>query len=333
MAQAYSTENTTGSKLQYLVPTYWDDLLLVQAKAKFVLWDKGDTKPFPKSSGNIIKWSRYELRGAVNAATEGSAAAPTALSAVNVTATLTQFIDSTQTSDVLQLTAIDDQIASAIEQLSYGAAKTLDIYARNTIIGLTGGVSSVNFDVVGRGVSNGSFTRLLHTGNTNLSGLAAANDMDVDEIGTVTSHLRTLNAPTFADGFYHGVMHPHVEDSIMSDATAIVSWSAWNSSTIAGQEKMERGLIGNIQGVKFWRSTNMYVHNSGTSGATISAYHTPIFGPGAFGVVDIDGGVKTYVVQGADSNNPAAQWATISYKITTACRVLNPSFGAILITS
>ena len=334
MSQAFQPGNATSSALQYNVPTHWDDLLLTQAKEKYVMFGMGDKKPLPMNSGNVIKWTRYSLLGPVNAATEGTAPTPTALSSVNVTATLTQFSGSTITTDVLQMVAIDSQIESAISQLAYQAANTLDTYARNTVIGLTGGVSSTSLNVAGPGQSNNSLIRTIHSGNSNLSGLVAASNMDVNEIIGTTSYLKILNAPTFGDGFYYGVMHPKVEKDIMQDATAVTSWAAWNQgNTDIGREKMERGYIGNIAGVKFWRSTNMWYHNSGTSAAGISAYYTPIFGPGAFGVVDIDGGVKTYVTEGADSNNPAAQWATIAWKITTAARVLNPSFGIVMITS
>ena len=325
--------NLTTGELQYLLSTWYDSKLLEQAKQKFVLWNQVDHKPMPKNAGKIVKWSRYSLLGPVNEASESATPDIVALSAVNVTATLIQFTSSTKTSDLLTLTAIDPQIESAVEQLSYQVAITLDTYVRNVALGLTGGVSSTNQDVAGPGQSNNSLIRLIHSGNTNLSGLVAANSMDVAEILNATNYLRTLNAPEFEDGFYHGVMHPKVEKDVLADSTAVVSWAAWNQSTAMGQEKMERGMIGNIMGVKFFRSTNMWFHNSGTSGSTISAYYTPIFGKGAVGVVDIDGAVKTYVVQGADSGNPAATFSLVSFKVTTAARVLNPSFGVILITA
>ena len=336
MAQPYSTVNAPDSALQYLLPTHYDDLLLTEAQEKFVLYNLVDAKPLPKNSGNVIKWSRYTLLGPVNQATIGTAPTPTALSAVNVTGTLIQFLGSTTTADVLEMTAIDPQIESAVRELSYQAANTIDTYIRNVMIGLTGGVSSTNQNVGAPfGNSNGSLIHDIPTSLNTLTLSALTKSTHKTTIAAVqdeVSYLRNLNAPTFGDGFYYGVLHPNIETAIMQDSTAVTSWAAWNAGVQYGIEKMERGYVGVIAGVKFWRSTNMWLHNSGT-GASTSAYYSPIFGPGAVGVVDIDGGVKTYVVQGADHSNPGAQWSTITWKITTAAAVLNPSFGIIMIST
>ena len=273
----------------------------------------------PKGSGNVVKWTRYTLLGAVAAATEGTAPTPTALSSANVTGTLVQFTGSTITTDVLEMTAIDNQIASAVEQLSYQAVITIDKYIRNAALGNTGSVSTDEAanQATRVAAANNSFVYWMGasgaTYGTAMSGLTTSNiPMTVNNLTDVQGYLNTLNAPTMDDGFYYGVMHPRVEAQLKTDTTAVVSWSAWNNSTQGGQGKMEQGFIGNIAGIKFWRSTNMWFHT--------------------LGIVDIDGGVKTYITTGADSNNPAAQWSTIAWKITTAARVLNPSFGVVVIT-
>ena len=340
MAQAFQPTQSTSSALQYNLSTYFDDLLLVQAKQKLVLYNLIEKKPLPKGSGNVVKWTRYTLLGAVAAATEGTAPTPTALSSANVTGTLVQFTGSTITTDVLEMTAIDNQIASAVEQLSYQAVITIDKYIRDAALGNTGSVSTDEAanQATRVAAANNSFVYWMGasgaTYGTAMSGLTTSNiPMTVNNLTDVQGYLNTLNAPTMDDGFYYGVMHPRVEAQLKTDTTAVVSWSAWNNSTQGGQGKMEQGFIGNMAGIKFWRSTNMWFHTSGTGTVgTVSAHHTLIFGKGALGIVDIDGGVKTYITTGADSNNPAAQWSTIAWKITTAARVLNPSFGVVVIT-
>lgn len=344
MAQAFSTVNATASALQYNIAVYYDSLLLEQAKQKLVFYNLVDKKPLPKNQGNIMKWIRYTLPGATNLLTEGTAPTPLALSSVNVTATLKQLGGSTTTSDVLTMTAVDNQVESAIEQLSYSAALTLDTYIRNAAVGVTGILSSNEANEHNTSVltNNGSLnfmfgdsTVVAGTTGTALSALTATLlKMTPTMMFAATSQLKRLNAPVFDDGFYHGVMHPIVEQQVLTDATAVVSFAAWNNSnTDMGREKMERGYIGNIGGIRWWRSTNTWFSTSGTATpGTVSAHYSVVLGKGAVGVVDIDGGVKTYVVQGADSNNPMAQWATVSWKITTSVAVLNPSFGMVVVT-
>lgn len=344
MAQAFSTVNATGSALQYNLSVYYDSLLLEQAKQKLVLYNLVDKKPLPKNQGNIMKWIRYTLPGATNLLTEGTAPTPLALSSVNVTATLKQLGGSTTTSDVLVLTAVDNQIESAIEQLSYGAALTLDKYIRNAAVGVTGILSSdeANEHNTSSSTNNGSLnfyfgdsSVVAGTTGTALSALTATLlKMTPSYIFGAVSNLKRLNAPVFDDGFYHGVMHPIVESQVMLDTTAVVSWAAWNNAnTDMGRDKMERGYIGNIGGVKWWRSTDMWFSTSGTGTVgTVSAHYSIVLGKGAVGVVDIDGGIKTYVTTGADSNNPLAQWSTVGWKMTTSVAVLNPSFGLVMIT-
>ena len=92
MAQPYSTEDTTGSKLQYLLSTYYDKLLLETLYPQSHLYQLCQKRPIPQGGGKIVKWSRYTALTTAGAElTEGSAPSPVALSSVNVTAQIKQF--------------------------------------------------------------------------------------------------------------------------------------------------------------------------------------------------------------------------------------------------
>jgi len=55
-----------------------------------------------------------------------------------------------------------------------------------------------------------------------------------------------------------------------------------------------------------------------------------IFGKGAYGMTELDGGLKQYFVTGADSNNQFDTKSSLTYKFTGAAACLNPSAGCIL---
>ena len=335
MGQPYQPTQSTTSAVQYLLSTYYDKNLLEQLKQQVQLYPLGQVKPLPKNAGAVVKWSRYSLMGEVDELTEGTAPTAQALSAVNVTATLTQLGGYTVTTDLVEMTAIDNQVLSALQQLSYQAALSIDRYALRTILGITGADNSSTDVFIPEASTqvtrNGLLMKYFGTATT-ISAIGTANTMDIAEVEDAVAYLKTLNAPPMADGKYVAVAHPKLIQQIRTDATAVVSWSDWQRNTAGGQEKMYNGEVGDIAGVRFVESTHTFFHSSG-AGAGASAHYMPIIGRAAFGVVDFDGGIKTYVKtpNENDSSNPLNQWSTVGWKWTGACRVLNPSGGLILV--
>jgi len=116
----------------------------------------------------------------------------------------------------------------------------------------------------------------------------------------------------------------------------------------ARPEKMERGLIGEVEGVKFYDDPNMSTSNfSGMQVSTAigsslgTVYGTIIFGRGAYAVTELEGAgtgenaTKVYVVgrEKPDKSDPLQQYSYVGYKATLAAKILNPSCGAVLLTN
>jgi N4-gp56 family major capsid protein len=132
------------------------------------------------------------------------------------------------------------------------------------------------------------------------------------------------------DGYYVGIIHPAAAATLEADTT----WASWNQYT--NPQAMYKGEIGRVEGVRFVDSTLCYTTTSGTaSSGTTTAYFTYIFGKGAYGVADIDGGIKTYVKNPNQYNtsDPLNQFSSIGYKMTTAAAILNISCGRILVSA
>jgi len=113
-------------------------------------------------------------------------------------------------------------------------------------------------------------------------------------------------------------------------------------------EKMERGLIGEVEGVKFYDDANMSVMDfSGISDASNAVGSdfgnvtgTVIFGRGAYAVTELEGSgtgdnaTKVHITPRGtpDKADPLQQFGYVGYKSTLAAKILNPSCGCILLT-
>ena len=62
------------------------------------------------------------------------------------------------------------------------------------------------------------------------------------------------------------------------------------------------------------------------------AYGTVIFGRGFYGATELDGGIKTFLVEGPSKSDPLNQTTTYGWKAHFASKVLNVSAGLVLWT-
>lgn len=89
-----------------------------------------------------------------------------------------------------------------------------------------------------------------------------------------------------------------------------------------------------IYGTRFVETTLTPISAGSNSGGTAStmAYGTAIFGQGYYGVTELDGGIKTFITDGASKADPLNQTTTYGWKSNFVAKVLNTSAGAILWT-
>lgn len=328
MAQPYSSHLTSTGTMYNLLMSYYDRLLLDRLEASIVLAQFAEKRPLPKNAGTTITFNRYadiQAGSALSAAklTEGTAPTPINTSSTVVSATLEQYGGFAQPSDVLVMTAIDNQIESLIELFGYHAARTIDT---RILEGLYGTSASV--------VIPAKLPAFWWAGtSTNINTLSSLNgDMkcDINNLRQVAFQLRRLNVRPFDDGYYVMVAHPNTVSSLESDS----NWRTWNQ--YQAKDTMWKGEVGNIFGIKVIESTQIKSTTSGTgTPGTTAAYFSPVFGKGAYAVTELDGGVKTYIKNPSesDTSNPLNQWSTVGWKATFATQVLNNSCGVILITA
>lgn len=297
-----TTNLTTTSSLSAKMAVYYDRLMLDRLRENLVFHGLGTSKRLPANSGKIVQWfRRTDLAANTSTLTEGTVPSAIGLSATSVSAQLAQYGDYTQTSDLIQMTSIDDEIEAAVDTLGFRAARTIDA------------VDKAILDA-GTNIAYGG-------GKTALSATASADVLLGSDVRKGVLNLKRSNAQPLDGGYFVWVVHPQNAYDLMSD-TASGGWV--NANTYVDTTGIKNGEIGRFGGARFVETTNVSSTTSGTSGSA-NVYSTHLLAKGAFGVVDFDGGTHVYVKKSGeqDTSNPLNQYATVGYKITYVAKMLD----------
>ena len=289
--------------------TYYSDYLIDMAEPELVHDQFGQKHPIPKNGGKTIEFRKYDpLPKALTPLTEGVTPTGQKLNMGVITATVAQYGGFIELSDLLLLTAIDNNLVQATKLLGSQAGRTLDTITREVLNGGTNvqyaeGQVSARADLVG-----GSAT-------------AADNHyLTVDAIRRAVRFLKVMNAPKI-NGYYAGIIHPDVSYDLMSDPKWV------NVKTYSDPDGIYQGEIGRIEGVRFVETSEakVWAHagkdkSTGTATATArDVYSTLIMGADAYGVTEITGGGLEHIVKQLGSSgtaDPLNQRATAGWKAT-----------------
>lgn len=300
-----TTATTTGNDLSTEMKTYYSDYLIDNAIPKLVHDQFGQKHPIPKNGGKIIEFRKYSpLAKALTALTEGVTPNGQKLNVSKITANIAQYGGYIEMSDVLLLTAIDNNLVQATKLLGNQAGATLDTITREVMNGGTN-VQYAGGQVAARNLLVGGAA----TGNHYLT---------VDAIKRAVRFLKTMNADKIGDSFV-GIIHPDVAYDLTNDP-------AWvNVKTYSDPKDIYEGEIGKIAGVRFVESTEAKIF-AGTGKDARDVYSTLILGDNAYGVTEIEGGGLSHIAKqlgSAGTADPINQRATAGWKaIKTAERLV-----------
>ncbi len=233
--------NTTESSgLTDEMKKYYSDYLIDNAAPKLVHEQFAQKHPIPKNGGKQIEFRKYSpLPKLTQPITEGVTPDGQSLSVSTVTAQVKQYGGYITLTDMLKLTAIDNNMVQATKLLGAQAGATLDTITREILNGGTS-VQYGDSDVINsRGLLRGGFAN----GN---------NYLTVDAIRKAVRYLKNQNAEKIGDSFV-AIIHPDVAYDLMSDP-------AWqNVKTYSDPKDMYEGEIGKIAGVRFVETTEAKV--------------------------------------------------------------------------
>lgn len=237
-----TTLNTPPNDLSPEMKTYYHDRLIDNAEPELVYDQFGASYPIPKNGGKTIEFRKYDpLPKALTPITEGITPAGNKLNVTTITATINQYGDYIQLSDLLELTAIDRNVEEATKLLGSQAGRTLDTITREVVTAGTNVIFAPS-------VSGGTETPV--TARKDITTLC---ELTPKVIRKAASSLKRMNAKPIDDSFV-AVIHP----DIACDLQGNTEWI--EAHKYATPENIYNGEIGKIAGVRFVESTEAKIY-------------------------------------------------------------------------
>ena len=299
--------NTTGSAgLSEEMKTYYSDYLIDNAIPKLVHDQFGQKHPIPKNGGKIIQFRKYNpLPKQTGALQEGVTPDGQSLSVSVLESEVHQYGGYVTLSDMLLLTAIDNNLVQATKLLGAQAGATLDTIVRTKL-------------------NEGN--NIVFSGDKNArQDLTAGDVLTVNDIKKAVRKLKLFNTETI-NGSYVGIIHPDVAFDLTNDP-------AWKDvKTYSDPSDIYEGEIGKIYGVRFVETTEAmkFTKKGGAPGVgDYTIYSTLIIGDNAYGTTEIEGGGLEHIVKqlgSAGTGDPINQRATVGWKASKAVEILVDSY-------
>ena len=284
--------------------TYYSDYLIDMAEPELVHDQFAQKHPIPKNGGKTIQFRKYaplSSEASERMLDEGVTPDGQKLSMSIVEATVAQYGGYVELTDMLLLSAVDNNLVQATRLLGSQAGRVLDAITRDEMALCKTRQYAAN----------------AVTERTQLSNANKEHYLTVDAVRLAVRTLKRNNAPKI-DGSYIGIIHTDLAYDLTSDP----KWRLPHE--YKDTENIYNGEIGKIEGVRFIETSEGKVWKKG--GASNSdVYATFIFGADAYGTTDISGGGLEHIVKqlgSAGSSDPLNQRATVGWKATKVSKVL-----------
>lgn len=238
------TNTTLDPGLSDEMKVYYSMRLINLAEPELIHDQFGQKHPIPKNSGKTIEFRKYDsLPKALVPLTEGVTPAGQKLSMGVIRATIKQYGGFIELSDILELTAIDNNLVQATRLLASQAGRTADTITREV---LAGGTNVV--------YAGGAKDRSELVGG---DGAAANNNkyLTVDDIRKAVRALKVMNAQKI-NGYFAGIIHPDTAYDLMSDKKWV------DVKTYSDPDGIYEGEIGKIEGVRFVETTEAKIFHA-----------------------------------------------------------------------
>ena len=302
----WTGQTGAGQDLSPEMKTFYDRALLKCAEPNLVHDQFGQKRPIPKGNGKTIEFRKFSsLPKATTPLTEGVTPIGQKYSVTAITATIQQYGAYIAVSDMLQLTAFDNNMAEITRILGSQAGRTSDTLTREVLAGGT------NVFYAG-------------TNHDEPSDLTSNDVLSVLDIKKAVTFLKRNNAQPLQGGDYVAIVHPDTVFDLWND-------SKWEeASKYAGSTQIFNGEVGRLYGCRFVETTEAKVWPANDAhGNTVADYATLVLGADAFGVTSINnGGIETITKQlgSGGTADPLNQRATIGWKLNKVAKILANEF-------
>lgn len=315
----------TTTLISSAVSEYYNRLLLERALPDLVYELFGQVRPLPQGNSLIAKFRRYEaLALATTPLTEGIPPGSRNPSKTDITATIKQYGDWIEYTDLVDLTNPDAVLTEFQELQGEQSAQSMDALRRDVLKTGTGvtyangstraGISSI--------ISLASFRSVRRTLRNN-------NAAWCKDILSPSQNVDTQPIPMS----YCCVIHPDVSYDVRN-LTGFVGIEEYG--TRQPIHESEIGSIPSVQ-IRFLETTQApIVLGGGTSGSGIKTtssvadvYLSLVFARNAYGIIPLRGAAMTSILKARGSGgtgDPLDQIGTIGWKAITTTAILNDNF-------
>lgn len=298
---------------------------LERAHPHLVLEHFGQCKPIPAKNSTTISFRRYNKLAAVPAGavlTEGVTPDGSALTKTDVTATLVQYGDWIQLTDVVQDTHEDPVLSESVDILSEQAAEIIETVRWDVIKAVANPV-----------YSNGTARNAVNTKITLATQRSATKKLKRQNAKHITKKVSsTANYATesVAKAFI-AICHPDVENDVR-DMTGFIDVKDYGSMTPYDNE------IGAVEGVRYLTTTIAAPYEDAggtkgsmesTSGTVADVYPVLYIAKDAFGIVPFKGKnavTPTIVNPKPSSSDPLGQRGSAGWKAYQSAVILNDAW-------
>lgn len=293
-----------GNDLSPEMKTYYSKYLIDNAEPELVHDQFAQKRNIPKNGGKTIEFRRYSpLPKAMTPLTEGATPDGQALHVTAITSELKQYGGWVLLTDVLELTAIDNNIVEATKMIGSQAGRTLD---------------SVTREIISAG------TNVIYAGGTVTARANVSGEMKlaVKDVFNAARALKAQNAKKI-DGSYVAIIHPNVAYDLMTSE----DWLDVNKYTNANTKIFE-GEIGKIGGVRFVETTEAKVFE-GAGASSADVYSTLVIAENAYATTSVDGGGLEHIVKqrgSAGTADPLNQRSSVGWKALKTAEILSQEY-------
>ena len=296
-----NTNTTLDSGLSVENKTFYDMKLIELAQANLVHDQFGQKRPIPKNGGKKIEFRQYaSLPKATTPLTEGVTPNGSKLSVTAIEAEVAQYGNYVTLSDMLDLTAIDNNVLEATKACGRQAGLTLDTITRNVLQSCP----NVWYAPKADGTKVTSRTALDNTCK-----------LTVKLVKRVAAWLKAQNAPKIGDS-YVAIIHPYAAYDLMEDPEWKYPHQYQDTSNIY------EGEIGKIGGFRFVETSEALIVEGGI-------FSTLFLADGAYGVTEITGGGLETIIKQLGSSGVADalnQRSSVGWKATKTAEILVPAY-------
>lgn len=230
---------TTSDGMSAEMKIFYSDYLIDLAEPELVHDQFGQKHPIPKNGGKVIEFRQYDpLPEQTTPLVEGVTPDGQSLTVKTITSEVKQYGGYVTLSDMLMMTAIDNNLVQATKLIASQAGRTLDTITREIINAGT----VVQFSQ-GQVDSRDELYYTSEDDNCNLT---------VDAIKRAVRFLETQDAPQI-NGYYVGILHPYSKYDLMKDP----DWKTPHE--YVDTENVYQNEIGELYGVRFVQSSRAKV--------------------------------------------------------------------------